>query len=533
MDRSLEFSRRHFLKLAGGAGLLSLFPYWLRGAVRDFDTVSILHTTDLHGNIVPTATYDGVQDVGGLARCATRIRQWRAQNPHSLTLDMGDLYQGTNLGYRTEGQVMIECLNHLDFDGWVVGNHEFDWGLEAFEQAVQSSAMPVLSANSAIGGVPARHLPRKDHRFSNLHPSLIREVGGYKIALIGLTTPNMHNWFLPELLGDYDPLDPAEAAREALDQILPEKPDAILALTHMGIRRWSSEDDAANRLQAVMRACPEIDAIIGGHTHQNLVNERVGGAVYTQANYFGIHVGRLDLVFDQNSRRLVHLQPMTSYMDASVDPDPEVIALTADRVEAAKAEMDLPIGHLKVDLSISSAPGRPSELEKLIGAAILEGLRRRDRSIDGVIHGLLFQDDAHPAGPKTVRDMWSIIPFENFTVLADLSREELFEVTREVSAIRNHRSLMGLSAEVDGRGESLKVQAIRDGKGRKIDNQRRYTIAFNSYDAAGGGARFPILREILRQPETNRRLLQYQTRALLVEFFQERDEVGLDDLQFA
>ena len=58
-------------------------------------TISIFHTTDLHGRILPTSTYEGLDDVGGFARCATCLRQWRAQSPHSLTVDVGDVVQGT------------------------------------------------------------------------------------------------------------------------------------------------------------------------------------------------------------------------------------------------------------------------------------------------------------------------------------------------------------------------------------------------------------------------------------------------------
>jgi len=531
MNTSWNLSRRHFIRLAGGATLLSLLPFRLRGELPDFDTVSIFHTTDLHGNILPTSTYDGVPDVGGLARCATRLKQWRRQMPHHLTFDAGDLYQGTEVGLRTEGEVMIRCLNHLDFDGWVIGNHEFDWGLDAVARAVQGSAMPVLSANSSVDGVVAGKHPRGEHPFGNLAPYVIREVNGYRIALIGLTTPNMPNWFLPELLKGYVALDPAESARRAIDAILPEKPDAIIAVSHMGISRWRTEDNDANRLQSVIQKCPEIDVILAGHTHQHLSNERIGRAVYTQANYFGIHLGRVDLVFDQNSRQLIHAQPITSYMDSTVPLDGEIIALTANDIEEAEVFLDTPIGVLADELAIQSQPGSPSPLERLIGAAILEGLRRRGNKVDGAIHGLLFQDDPHPAGPKTVRDMWSIIPFENFTVLADLDREELLTVLAEVSRIRGHRSLMGMAMTVSGRGDGLTIADVRTADGQPLQPNRRYTVALNSYDAAGGGSRFPQLREILRRPETNRRLLPYQTRALLVEYFQDKETVSLADLK--
>src|SRR5205814_9553285 len=107
--------------------------------------ISILHTTDLHGHISPASDYDGNPDRGGLARCVTQIRQWRRQNPNSILIDIGDVYQGTDVGLRTRGELMIELFNHLEYDAWVIGNHEFDWAIEPFHQALQRSAMPVLA----------------------------------------------------------------------------------------------------------------------------------------------------------------------------------------------------------------------------------------------------------------------------------------------------------------------------------------------------------------------------------------------------
>ena len=113
-------------------------------------TVSILHTTDIHGHILPISDYDGTPDLGGFARCATQIRRWRRKNPNTILIDVGDVYQGTEVGLRNKGQLMIDLFNHLSYDAWVVGNHEFDWGLDAFRAAVQASKMPVLAANTTI-----------------------------------------------------------------------------------------------------------------------------------------------------------------------------------------------------------------------------------------------------------------------------------------------------------------------------------------------------------------------------------------------
>src|SRR5437764_12795849 len=159
-DRS--WRRRDFLKLAGSAGLLNAFPT-LAGASAalkpDTVCISILHTTDLHGHILPTADYNGDPDFGGLARCAAQIRRWRRENPNSILIDVGDVYQGTEVSLRSKGELMIDLFNLLGYDAWIIGNHEFDWGIEAFQQALQRSAMPVLAANTLLDGKPAGEFP--------------------------------------------------------------------------------------------------------------------------------------------------------------------------------------------------------------------------------------------------------------------------------------------------------------------------------------------------------------------------------------
>jgi hypothetical protein len=94
--------------------------------------------------------YDGIADRGGLARCVTQIRRWRRQNQNSILIDVGDVYQGTEVSLRNKGELMIDLFNHLGYDAWVVGNHEFDWGIEPFHQALQRSTMPVLGANTIL-----------------------------------------------------------------------------------------------------------------------------------------------------------------------------------------------------------------------------------------------------------------------------------------------------------------------------------------------------------------------------------------------
>src|SRR5438128_5583481 len=188
------WTRRDFLKLAGRAGLFSAFPTLASAAAAlESDTVyiSILHTTDLHGHILPTADYNGNPDYGGLARCAAQIRHWRRQNRNSILIDVGDVYQGTDVALRSKGELMIDLFNHLKYDAWVVGNHEFDWGIEPFLRAVERSTMPVLAANTLVEGRRAGEISDAKNPFAKIQPYIMSEAAGIKIAIIGVATPGM------------------------------------------------------------------------------------------------------------------------------------------------------------------------------------------------------------------------------------------------------------------------------------------------------------------------------------------------------
>src|SRR5438876_6147803 len=212
-------TRRDFLRLAGRAGLLGAFPTLASAAAAlepDTVCISILHTTDLHGHILPTSDYDGTADRGGLARCVTQIRRWRRQNPNSILIDVGDVYQGTDVSLRNQGELMIDLFNHLKYDAWIIGNHEFDWGIEPFSNAVARSTMPVLAANTLLEGRPAGEISDTKNPFVKIQPYILKEIAGIKIAIIGVTTPGMPFWFRPEFTRGMDFQYPVEPVRRAI-----------------------------------------------------------------------------------------------------------------------------------------------------------------------------------------------------------------------------------------------------------------------------------------------------------------------------
>ena len=407
------WSRREFLKVVGRAGLLSAVPTLTRAAAAlDSETVciSILHTTDLHGHILPTSDYNGNPDCGGMARCVTQIRRWQQQNPNSILIDVGDVYQGTDVGLRSKGELMIDLFNHLKYDAWIIGNHEFDWGMQPFQQALQRSAMPVLAANTLLEGKPAGEFPDAKHPFAKIQPFILKQVAGIKLAIIGVTTPGMPFWLRPEFTHGIDFQYPVEPVRRAIARAKSEGADAIVLTGHMGLKPRSGGDDFANTVMALTSEFPEASVFIAGHTHQTIPSRLVNGALFTQADHFGIHVGRVDLLFDRNSRKLLHREASCELMDHRFGFDPVVMSRAKTQLAESDVALSQPIGELAETLRARSRPGVPSDIEKLIGAAIMEALLERSVQVDGAMHGVFDEKANLVAGPKTVNDIWNVIP---------------------------------------------------------------------------------------------------------------------------
>src|SRR6266705_1182397 len=457
------WTRREFLKLAGRAGLLSAVPTLTRAAAAlDSDTVciSILHTTDLHGHILPTSDYNGNPDCGGIARCVTQIRRWQQQSPNSILIDVGDVYQGTEVGLRSRGELMIDLFNYLKYDAWIIGNHEFDWGMQPFQQALQRSAMPVLGANTTLEGKPAGEFSDAKHPFAKIQPFILKQVAGIKLAIIGVTTPGMLFWLRPEFTHGIDFQYPVEPVRRAIARAKSEGADAIILTGHMGLKPRSGGDDFANTVMALTSEFPEASVFIAGHTHQVIPSRLTNGALFTQADHFGIHLGRVDLLFDRHSKKLIHREAICELMDNRFRLDHVVISRAKSQLAESDAVLSQPIGELAETLRARSHPGVPSDIEKLIGVAIMEALLERSVPVDGVMHGVFDEKANLVAGPKTVNDIWNLIPFENYIVTSQLLPEEIKTIMEEVYASHERRSFLGFEAKTGGRGYDRRITSM-------------------------------------------------------------------------
>jgi len=525
-------NRRHFLSTVlstAGAGWI-VRPAFGTGVYEppeeELVRISIFHTTDLHGHIMPTEMYDGTVDVGGFGRCLTQIRDWRKGSDHSLTVDVGDLYQGTHVSRESEGDWMVKLLNAGNYDAWVAGNHDFDWGEEVFRRAVNGSDMPVLGANLEVQGHRAGDSLHAGGPFRNLQAGIIREVAGIRIGIVGITTPGLPFWLNPSQLGTVRALDPLAETRRAIDSFREQGVDCVIACGHMGLKRGDG-DDYANQVNRIISGCPEIDVYIAGHSHRDRPSTMIRDTLFTQAGYFGIWAGRLELTFLRDSKKLIRRDAETVLMDGEVAVDPLVLEIAGDAVDASREKLAASIGRLASRLEEGDYDGTGADSQSLIAAGMVHALAKRGESVDGVLHGAFVRDPIEP-GEKTLADAWRWVPYENRIVTATLTGEQLEAVLEEAFTRGfGKRRLVGFTFSADWNSEERfrDVSGIRDRTGAPLDPAKDYRIAFNSYDAQSGGRRMLLLRETILRAAAMTTYHPVDTREALVDFFLEEKSV--------
>ncbi|PYK69772.1 MAG: hypothetical protein DME44_13560 [Verrucomicrobia bacterium] len=264
---------------------------------------------------------------------------------------------------------------------------------------------------------------------------------------------------------------------------------------------------------------PETAVFIAGHTHQIIPSRITNGVLFTQADHFGIHVGRVDLLFDRNSKKLLHREAVCEFMDNRFSLDPAVISRAKSQLAESDAALAQPIGELAETFRARSRPGEPSDVEILIGAAIVEALRECSVAVDGVMHGVFDEKRDFAAGPKTVNDIWNILPYENYIVTAELSPDEIKMIMEEVYASHEKRNLLGFEVRTKGRGYDRHVISLTLDGGRPLDRAKKYVIAFNTFDSRSAGHHFMKLRALLETPSVDCILHPVQTRDALIDYF--------------
>lgn len=489
--------------------------------------IVILHTCDLHGNVLPTEDYAGRTNLGGIARCATVIRQIRAREKNVLLVDAGDTIQGAGISYLSEGQVMVKALNYLHYDAWVWGNHEFDWGLDKLLACAARAQMPILNANVLIStNVPATTAATQI--VGRLKPFVMLEIDGVKVGVIGLNTPGIPNWTRPRLIEGLQFVD----SLDTLSKIVPALRDAgarvLILVCHQGFKEGG--DDHANQVRAIAQNFPELDVIIGGHTHRDIPEFKVSGILYCQADYYGIHLGRVDLVFDTEKGRVTKRRSNTVLMDERMPVDTEMLQQLGEEIARSQRVLATVIGEAKQNFDLRGATRHETPVHGLLFGSITDAFASRGVKVDAIVHGILDRRATLTKGAITIGDIWRIVPYENTLGVASLTPAQLRDILDENAATYGtpaFRGISGLKWVFDPNAkEGKRVRSLCRADGSSLAEDQRLLVAFNSYDLASGGLRWKKLREIADLPESKLVEYDFQTREAVIEFVRKRGKIS-------
>ncbi|VXD04867.1 Bifunctional metallophosphatase/5'-nucleotidase [Enterobacterales bacterium 8AC] len=257
--------------------------------------ITILGTSDLHGTFVPWDYSTDTENLAGsLSQIATQVYQVRAQQPNVILVDAGDTIQGNFVETFKNDKTspMILGFNALNYDVWVMGNHEFDFGLQALATPIRQFNGAALAGNIFWqSGKP--YLPAYK----------IVERQGVKIGIIGMDTPMTAEFAKgTDRIDGLTFTDPVQAVKKVIQQIHSQV-DAIVLVAHMGIDNENQRPGTG--VGDIARANPELAAIVAGHMHVKVDKELINGVIVTEPDKCGRALSRIDLQFEQQNGKYV------------------------------------------------------------------------------------------------------------------------------------------------------------------------------------------------------------------------------------
>lgn len=257
--------------------------------------ITLLGTSDVHGRFMPwDYALDGPNPAGSLTQLHTIIQKVRAENPNTILLDVGDMIQDNSAElFNDQPQSpMMVAMNEMNYDVWVMGNHEFNFGLDVLEK-ISSQFDGQRLAGNLFKANGDRYMPAYT----------IIEKDGIKVGLIGMTTPMITEFEKgTDHLDGVNVKDPVQETKKAIAE-LKGKVDVMVGVMHMGLD--NENGNPGTGVTDIANANPELAAIFAGHLHTLIESETVNGVLISEPNKYGSHVSRIDLTFEQDGDHVV------------------------------------------------------------------------------------------------------------------------------------------------------------------------------------------------------------------------------------
>jgi 2',3'-cyclic-nucleotide 2'-phosphodiesterase (5'-nucleotidase family) len=369
--------------------LIGLAPLFAQDAVKP---LTILHSNDLHAHLLPDEHGNG-----GFARLATAVRQEKMNCAACLYLNAGDLVQGTPVSTLFHGKPIYEIANLLGIDVSTLGNHEFDYGWRAVQGFTKIAHFPILSAN----------VVDTNGKSITGQPYVIKNVGGIRVAIIGVVLSDLvGNFISPPEIGPWQVLPVLDTVRKYAAE-LRDRSDLIVVLGHIHDKEEVAE---------ILKRIPEVSVVVAGHTHVAYPEMmKVDGRVAVLVNSYANQLGRLDLQVDIAGKKLQSAEWKKIPIEARLTPAPDVERLVNYWDAKVRPLVDVPIGESTKVLTRTDP-----ELRKMIERAMAEESGADLAWIDtGNIR------DNLPAGRILARDIWNMLPFDNYIVTGKFKGSQL------------------------------------------------------------------------------------------------------------
>ena len=499
-------NRRHFLKPSalGLIGALLLAGCATPPAPRAPLKLTILHTNDHHGRFWPNG--DGEY---GLAARKTLVDQVRAEvaaaGGHTLLLDGGDVNTGVPESDLQDAEPDFQGMNRLGYDAMAVGNHEFDKPLAVLDKQRAWARFPLLSANVYRDG---RRL---------FEPYRIFERGGYKIAVMGLTTDDTARMVLPENIRGIEFRKPIDEAA-ALVPTLRAQADMVIAATHMGHYTDGRSGVNAPGDVEMARAVKGLDLVVGGHSQnpvcmlaENRRNDayvpgtpcapdRQNGTWIVQAHEWGKYVGRADFVIDGGRVELVKYQLLPVNLKRRAADGQKVLAAAPIAEDAALRSFLQPFqaaGQARLSAPVGATDGafdgdrervrrQPTTMGTLIARAMMD-----KTGADLALMNSGGVRDSMPAGAISYRDVLKVMPFSNTVTVVQLKGSELLDYLQAAARMTPGSGAFPQTAGVQIEIEGQRLLQVRIA-GQPLDPQRSYRLALTNFTASGGDGYAPL-----------------------------------------
>ena len=265
--------------------------------------IKLLGTSDIHGRVVPWSYGADVEDKSGsYAQIATYVKDVRKNNKNVVLVDVGDAIQDNQVDVFAKDKKYYKdhpipkVLNEMKYDVFVLGNHEFNFGMKALDEILKDIKAKKLTANF--------YYKKNDKRY--IDATTIIEKDGVKLGIIGLSTP-MSAKFEEDTgnLKDMKFTSPTEEARTQVEKLKAKGVDAIIVIAHTGIENENKIPDTGMR--DVINAVDGIDVVIAGHMHKDVPSETIKNTLITEPHRYGTVVSEVDLTFDINDKKEVKL----------------------------------------------------------------------------------------------------------------------------------------------------------------------------------------------------------------------------------